>query len=91
MCKLVYNGLRELASPRAKEKGLWQPFTEKHALKPIQKLISFFEFLFFYCVFFLSQASPGGHQAAIFLHANPKKSIFQKYAQKLKNVNLELS
>ena len=33
----------------------------------------------------------GGRQAAIFLHANPKKSIFQKYAQKLKNVNMELS
>ena len=34
---------------------------------------------------------PGGRQAAIFLHANPKKSIFKKYAKKLKNVNLELS
>ena len=39
----------------------------------------------------LKRLRPGGRQAAIFLHANPKKSIFQKYAQKLKNVNMELS
>ena len=32
-----------------------------------------------------------GRQAAIFLHANLKKSNFQKYSQNLQNVNLEQS